>query len=91
MRSIILSEYNYESIIFIPGAGPGFPVGGGANPPGTPTYDFAKISQKLHEIEKILDRGHPLPLIRHCILSINASAEADTCCDLETCHGVIQR
>ena len=22
-----------------------------------PTYDFAQISQKLHEIEKFLDRG----------------------------------
>ena len=37
------------------GANPGFPVGGGANPPGVvPTYDFAKFSEKLHEIEKIL-------------------------------------
>ena len=33
-------------------ADPGFPRGGGANSPGgAPTYDFAKISQKLHEIE----------------------------------------
>ena len=37
---------------------PGFPRGGGANSPGgggkgAPTYDFAKISQKLHEIERI--------------------------------------
>ena len=24
---------------------------------GAPTYDFAKISEKLHEIEKILGRG----------------------------------
>ena len=32
----------------------GFPRGGGANSPGgVPTYDFAKISQKLHEIERI--------------------------------------
>ena len=36
---------------------PGFPVGGGANPlGGAPTYDFVKFSEKLHEIEKILDR-----------------------------------
>ena len=39
----------------------------GANPPGgAPTYDFAKISEKLHGIEKILGsrgvraRGAPL-------------------------------
>ena len=39
------------------GADPGFPVGGGANPPGgAPTYDFAKFHEKLHEIEKILGR-----------------------------------
>ena len=38
------------------GADPGFNVGGGANPWGAPTYDFAKISEKLHEIEKILVR-----------------------------------
>ena len=32
----------------------GFPRRGGANSPGeAPTYDFAKISQKLHEIERI--------------------------------------
>ena len=38
----------------------GFP-GGGANSPGgggAPTYDFAKFSRKLHEIERIwLPRG----------------------------------
>ena len=35
-------------------ADPGFPRGGGANSPGgAPTYDFAKIPQKLHEIERI--------------------------------------
>ena len=40
------------------GADPGFSVGGGANPLGTPasTYNFVKFSQKLHEIEKFL--GH---------------------------------
>ena len=33
----------------------GFPRGGGANSPGggAHTYDFAKFSQKLHEIERI--------------------------------------
>ena len=30
----------------------GAPTGG----EGAPTYDFVKISKKLHEIEKILDR-----------------------------------
>ena len=34
-------------------ADPVFPRGGGANPPGASTYDFVKISQKLHEIERI--------------------------------------
>ena len=36
-------------------ADPGFPRGGGANSPegGQPTYDFAKFSQKLHEIKRI--------------------------------------
>ena len=40
-------------------ADPGFPRGGGANSPGgAPTYDFAKFSQKLHEIERIwIPRG----------------------------------
>ena len=40
----------------MPVADPGFPRGEGANSPGergTPTYDFAKISKKLHEIERI--------------------------------------
>ena len=40
------------------GANPGFPVRGGAN---TPTYDFAKISKNLHEIEKILVRRGQTP------------------------------
>ena len=39
-------------------ADPGFPLGGGANSPrAAPTYDFAKISKKLHEIERIWARG----------------------------------
>ena len=41
-----------------PVADPGFPRGGGANSPGgAPTYDFAKISPKLHEIEIIWTPG----------------------------------
>ena len=52
------------------GVDPVFLVGGGASPPtGAPTYDFAKFSEKLHEIKKILGRrgrvpGVP-PWIRH--------------------------
>ena len=41
---------------------PGFPRSGGANPRGwAPTYDFAKFSAKLHEIERIWTPGgaHP--------------------------------
>ena len=48
----------------IPVADPDFPEEGGPTPQGggAPTYDFAKISQKLHEIERIWSpRGaHPL-------------------------------
>ena len=35
-------------VIHLPVADPGFPRGGGANSGGV--YDFAKFSQKLHEI-----------------------------------------
>ena len=36
-------------------ADPRFSVGGGADPgEGVSTYDFVKISKKLHEIEKIM-------------------------------------
>ena len=51
------------------GVNTGFPIGGGAKPPGGPTYDFAKFSKKLHEIEKILvcrgvhTGGSPLDLL----------------------------
>ena len=49
-------------------ADPGFPRGRGANSRGggwgAPTYNFAKFSQKLHEIERIWTPGahpsHPL-------------------------------
>ena len=36
---------------------PGFPQRGGPNSMGAPTYDFAKFSQKLHEIEIIWTPG----------------------------------
>ena len=45
-------------ILLIAVADPGFPRGGGANSSGgAPTYNFAKFSQKLHEIERIWARG----------------------------------
>ena len=66
---------HFTKICHQPGADPGFPVGGGANPPGggrTPTYDFAKFPKQLHEIEKIL--GHcqcqtplPMPMFRKSV------------------------
>ena len=40
---------------------PGFPRGGVPTPRGVPTYDFAKISQKLHEIERIWTPGGRIP------------------------------
>ena len=44
-------------------ADPGFPQGGAPTPRGgAPTYDFAKISQKLYEIERIwTPRGARVP------------------------------
>ena len=43
---------------------------GAPNLQGVPTYDFAKFSQKLHEIERIWTRrarpSHPF-YIRHCL------------------------
>ena len=43
-----------------PGADTGFPVGGGANSYGLPTYKLAGFSQKLHEIKKIFGLGGAL-------------------------------
>ena len=40
------------------GADPGFPLGGGANPPGgAPTCNLAKFSEKLLETRKMLGHG----------------------------------
>ena len=39
---------------------PGFPVGGDVNPREAPTYNFAKFSEKLYEIEKIFPVAPPL-------------------------------
>ena len=55
---------------------------GGTNPGGgEPTYDFAKISQKLHEIERIWTRGYvslvpPLdpPLLTNQIATVHCIA-----------------
>ena len=45
-------------------ADPGFPRGGGSNSPeGAPRYDFAKFSQKLHEIERISTPGGGVALV----------------------------
>ena len=50
---MVLADYLLRTV-----ADPGFPRGGGANSPGgAPTYDFAKFSQKLHEIERIWTPG----------------------------------
>ena len=56
----LLTRYNdhYHDVLnltlqSLAAADPGFPRGGG----GAPTYDFAKFSQKLHEIEIIVSRG----------------------------------
>ena len=57
-------------------ADPGFPRGGGANSPGGgPTYDFAKFSKKLHEIEKILIREE------------GGTRDATACFGLQTTYG----
>ena len=74
LREISKIEYAiYDHLIddhmVISVADPGFPRGGGANSPGgVPTYDFVKISQKLHEIERIWTprggRASPAPPLR---------------------------
>ena len=48
-----------DKLLRVQVADPGFPRGGGANSPGggLPTYDFAKFSQKLNEIERIWTLG----------------------------------
>ena len=52
------TKQQIDIYIDLTGVDPGFHVGGGAKPlgRGAPTYDFVKFSEKLHEIEKILDR-----------------------------------
>ena len=53
-----MNPVNDKYFVAISVADPGFPRGGGANSPGgAPTYDFAKFSQKLHEIERIWAPG----------------------------------
>ena len=50
------------------GADPGFPIGGGTDPGGMPTYNFTKISKNLHEIEKFWAGDTPLglPMVLLC-------------------------
>ena len=53
-----MPELLIDRKLHIPVADPGFPQGGGANSRGGgPTYNFAKFSQKLHGIERILTWG----------------------------------
>ena len=55
--SSIITEGQTIKVLFSV-ADPGFPRGGGANPPEeAPIYDFARVSQKLHEIERIWTGG----------------------------------
>ena len=54
---LIVSVYFWEPYIFKSGADPGFPVGGGSNSGGVPTYHFAKFFKKLQKIEKFLGRN----------------------------------
>ena len=48
-------DLSFDMKLEITAADPGFPRGGRQLPRGggAPTYDFAKFSQKLHEIERI--------------------------------------
>ena len=65
-----------STLIPMPVADPGFPRGGGANSPGgAPTYDFAKFSQKLHEIERIWIGGE------------GGTRDATACFGLQATHG----
>ena len=52
--------FSFNAIIFRGGFR--ISVGGDTNcPSGAPTYDFAKISEKLHKTEEILGRGGAAP------------------------------
>ena len=60
-------------------------MGGGANPPdGAPTYEFARFSQKLHEIKKILGRsrgcapGVTPPSLRSATAGKQSEAEGES-------------
>ena len=57
MTSNVVDPRKVREVNALSVADPGFPRGGGANPPGAPTYDFAKFPQKQHEIESILTPG----------------------------------
>ena len=61
---VFMEEHKATYYYDTPVADPGFPRGGAANSPGGggPTYDFAKFSQKLNEIERIWTPGGAPPL-----------------------------
>ena len=65
---VFMEEHKATYYYDTPVADPGFPRGGAANSPGGgPTYDFAKFSQKLNEIERIWTPGmgaRPSPPLR---------------------------
>ena len=55
-------------------ADPGFPQGGCQLSRGAPTYDFAKFSRKLHEIERIGCPGGRAPPVPPLNLPLSGSA-----------------
>ena len=64
----------------------GFPRGGGANHAGVSTYDFAKFSQKLHEIERIwTPRGDTRPKFYYVDLPLLCVCEKFDCPICEIC------
>ena len=62
---------------------PGYLRGGGANPPGAPIYHFAKISQKMYEIERIWTRGLEEVLMPPPLRSNNAHHFYSSCSSTE--------
>ena len=59
-KGFISHSFRYSA----PGADPGFPVGGCADPRGggAPTYDFVKIFEKLHEITPVKSATEPVTI-----------------------------
>ena len=63
----------YAKWIHMPVADPGFPRGGAPALQGAPTYDFAKFSQKLHDIETIWTGGATYPSHPNLDAPLNAT------------------